>query len=165
MVVAPLPTGKAVVSRIEPPPRGPSSRAHVRPITARPMTRARTIACLLLCASCAPTPEAAEDATPVAAARSFLEAGRRGDTEAARRCLVAAERRRPPHVDYRDLGAYTLCLEGHLDERRAVVTVAVDDVHSPLVTVRQGGRWRVSIRETLRQMQAPRTAPLASAPR
>lgn len=97
--------------------------------------------------------------------RRFIDAGRSGDTETARSCLVRAEQRRAHPLDYRDLGPYRLAAARPLGDGRAVVTLHCGEVQTPMVAVLEAGAWKVSLRQSLQQMQNPGHPPLASAPR
>jgi hypothetical protein len=127
--------------------------------------RLLAVLCLLLPAACGPSAPAAGSRTPEAAVRRFVEAGRAGDQHAACSCLVADERRRGPRIDYRDLGPYEVGAARHLDDRRAVVPLRCGELRTPMVAVREPDGWRVSLLQSLQQMQAPADPPLASAPR
>jgi hypothetical protein len=102
--------------------------------------------------------------TPEAAARTFVEAGRRADLPAVRAALVAAEHDEPC-CDYRDLGDYRLEPLADGSDRRATVVLRAGSMQSTLVCLREHGEWKVSVRESLRSLQKQPTARQDAAPR
>ena len=120
--------------------------------------------CLLL-AACGPNSTFHDYTSPERAARSFLEAGRIGDSRSVRESVVAAERDSVGYVDYASIGDYTLTLDALSDAQRAVVLLRTGQVTAPLACIKEGASWKVSITATLRCMQQMARDPLASAPR
>ena len=121
--------------------------------------------CCLLLAACAPKSHCHDYSSPERAARSFLEAGRVGDTDSVRQAVIAAERDSVGHVDYQSIGEYSLTLDRLVDERNAIVTLQTGPIRSPLACIMESGAWKVTIKGTLSCMQEQLQEQLASAPR
>lgn len=117
------------------------------------MTRSIIAACGLLLAACGPKSTFHDYSTPERATRSFLEAGRVGDTASVRESVVAAERDVELKVDYADIGDYSLMLDSLIDDERAVVIMKTGPVSSPIVCLSENGEWKVTILGTLKCMQ------------
>tara|TARA_R110002072_G_scaffold241027_4_gene399613 strand:- start:38580 stop:38969 length:390 start_codon:yes stop_codon:yes gene_type:complete len=123
-----------------------------------------TLSCLALSA-CGPKSNFHDYTTPERAARSFIEAGRVGDTSSVRQSVVAAERESCGNVDYKDLGEYSITLDRLIEGERAVVIMASGKLQTPLACRMEQGEWKVSIRGTLECMQKQMEDLMASAPR
>lgn len=117
------------------------------------MNRSTIAACGLLLAACGPKSTFHDYSTPERATRSFLEAGRVGDSASIRESVVAAERDTDLHIDYGDLGDYSLMLDSLIDDKSAVVIMQTGPVRSPVVCLVEAGEWKVTIRGTLKRMQ------------
>jgi len=117
------------------------------------MNRSIIAACGLLLAACGPKSTFHDYSTPERATRSFLEAGRVGDSASVRESVVAAERDADLHIDYGDLGDYSLMLDSLIDGESAVVILKTGPVRSPVVCLAERGEWKVTIRGTLKCMQ------------
>lgn len=117
------------------------------------MSRSIITACCLALAACGPRSQFHDYSTPERAARSFIEAGRVGDTASVRESVTASERDGELHIDYGDIGDYSLTLDSLIDDERAVVILQTGTVSSPVACVSEGGQWKVTIRGTLKCMQ------------
>lgn len=123
------------------------------------MSRFIIAACCLALAACGPRSQFHDYSTPERAARSFIEAGRVGDTQSARQSVAAAERNGDLHIDYGDIGDYSLTLDRLITDERAVVILKTGPVSSPVACVSEDGQWKVTIRGTLKCMQdAPKNS-------
>lgn len=133
------------------------------------MRHSITLACglagCLALAGCRQASTCNDYTTPQQAARSFLEAGRMGDKASVRAAVVAAERDSVGHVDYQNIGDYTLTFDRWTDDRHAVVMMQTGPLRSPIVCAKEGSSWKVTIQGTLQCMQQMASAPVASAPR
>lgn len=123
-----------------------------------------SLVCLTL-AACGQRSAFVDHSTPLNAARSFVEAGRVGDTDAARASLVAAERNQDISCDYSEIGHYELELVQEFDEDHVVVMLRTGPIESPLACQREGGRWGVSLSATLHLMQQQMSGATGAAPR
>ena len=117
------------------------------------MSRANIAACCLALAACGPKSQYHDYSTPERAARSFIEAGRVGDTASARQSVVKAERSGDLHIDYGDIGDYSLTLERLIHDEQAVVILKTGSVSSPVACLAEDGEWKVTIRGTLKCMR------------
>lgn len=128
----------------------------------------RLLLCLavgLTATACGPRSPYNDYTSPERAARSFVEAGRVGDCASVRSALVAAEQNDQLHIDYRDLGKYSLRVDSVTSDQSAVVVLQAGAIRSPLACRKEGQAWKVSIRDSLRCMQEMQPQLLVSAPR
>ena len=117
------------------------------------MSRVWTAAGCLAVAGCAPRSQYHDYSTPERAARSFIEAGRVGDDASARQSVARAEQDGDLHIDYGDIGEYSLTLERLIHGQHAVVILRTGDIRSPVACVSEEGQWKVTIEGTLACMQ------------
>jgi len=129
------------------------------------MRRAMTILSCLALTACGPKSQFHDYTTPERAARSFIEAGRVGDTGSVRQSVVASERDTCGKVDYRDIGDYSITLDSLIEGERAVVILGSGTVQAPIACRMEQGEWKVTIRGTLECMQQQFADLAASAPR
>ena len=128
------------------------------------MRHSITLVFFLGLAACYPKSPDYDYSTPEGAVRSFLEAGRVGDSRSVRESVIAAERKLDLHIDYRDIGEYSLASNKRIDNQSAVVMLRTGTVQSPLACVKEQGAWRVSIRGSLACMKQMRQGPPAATP-
>ena len=146
---------KPAASRFEAMPRPRSSDGRSAPMqrTKESMRHLITIIGLLFYAACNPKSRFCDYTTPEHAVRSFVESGRVGDMAGARAAVVASERDRELHCDYRDIGDYSLRLAHTDGGSRAVVLLVVGPIQSPIACRREPDGWKVSLRDTIAGMQ------------
>lgn len=120
------------------------------------MSRLSLTACCLALAACGPRSEYHDYSTPERAARSFIEAGRVGDTYSARQAIARGERDGDLHIDYGGIGDYSLTLERLIHGEEAVVILTTGNVRSPIACVAEGKEWKVTIEGTMEWLQSGR---------
>lgn len=129
------------------------------------MRRSTMIFCCLAFTACGPKSKFHDYTTPERAARSFIEAGRLGDSSSVRQSVVADERDSCGSVDYNDIGEYSITLDSLIDDERAVVILQSGKTKAPIACRMEEDEWKVTIRGTLECMQKKFEKLMASAPR
>ncbi|MFT4515114.1 MAG: hypothetical protein ACI89X_003969 [Planctomycetota bacterium] len=129
------------------------------------MRRSMMILSCLALTACGPKSKFHDYTTPERAARSFIEAGRVGDSGSVRQSVVAKERDSCGSVDYKDIGEYSITLASLMEDDSAVVTLQSGTLKAPIACRMEKGEWKVTIRGTLDCMQKNFKDLMASAPR